>query len=77
MLNRLNSNYDLELVNELISKLESTKFDERERATIKLSQIPLLDRKAIISKLDQLSLEQKLDFKEFLKKIVMKSSLEC
>ena len=67
LLNRLNSNYDLELVNELISKLESTKFDERERATIKLSQIPLLDRKAIISKLDQLSLEQKIRLQRVLK----------
>ena len=59
LLENLNNDYDSDLINDLIIKLESNDFPVREKATFELSQIPLLDREEIKLKLDGFSLEQK------------------
>ena len=67
LLKNLNNDYDADLINDLIRKLESNDFAVREKATFELSQIPLLDREAIKLKLDGFSLEQKTRLKRVLK----------
>ena len=63
----LNNDYDSDLINDLISKLESNDFPVREKATFELSQIPLLDREEIKLKLDGFTLEQKTRLQRVLK----------
>lgn len=67
LLKNLNNDYDADLINDLIRKLESNDFAVREKATFELSQIPLLDREAIKLKLDSFSLEQKTRLQRVLK----------
>ena len=67
LLKNLNNDYDADLINDLISKLESNDFGVREKATFDLSQIPLLDREEIQLKLDGFSLEQKTRLQRVLK----------
>ena len=67
LLKNLNNDYDADLINDLIRKLESNDFAVREKATFELSQIPLLDREAIKLKLDGFSLEQKTRLQRVLK----------
>lgn len=67
LLKNLNDDYDADLINDLIRKLESNDFALREKATFELSQIPLLDREAIKLKLDSFSLEQKTRLQRVLK----------
>ena len=67
LLKNLNNDYDSDLINDLIRKLESNDFAVREKATFELSQIPLLDREAIKLKLDDFSLEQKTRLQRVLK----------
>ena len=67
LLKNLNNDYDADLINELISKLESNDFGVMEKATFELSQIPLLDREEIQLKLDGFSLEQKTRLQRVLK----------
>ena len=67
LLKNLNDDYDADLINDLIRKLESNDFAVREKATFELSQIPLLDREAIKLKLDGFSLEQKTRLQRVLK----------
>ena len=67
LLKNLNNDYDADLINDLISKLESNDFGVREKATFELSQIPLLDREEIQLKLDGFSLEQKTRLQRVLK----------
>ena len=67
LLKNLNNDYDADLINDLIRKLESNYFAVREKATFELSQIPLLDREAIKLKLDSFSLEQKTRLQRVLK----------
>ena len=67
LLKNLNDDYDADLINDLIRKLESNDFALREKATFELSQIPLLDREAIKLKLDGFSLEQKTRLQRVLK----------
>ena len=67
LLKNLNDDYDADLINDLIRKLESNDFAVREKATFELSQIPLLDREAIKLKLDSFSLEQKTRLQRVLK----------
>ena len=67
LLKKLNNDYDADLINDLIRKLESNDFAVREKATFELSQIPLLDREAIKLKLDGFSLEQKTRLQRVLK----------
>ena len=67
LLENLNNDYDSDLINDLISKLESNDFPVREKATFELSQIPLLDREEIKLKLDGFTLEQKTRLQRVLK----------
>ena len=67
LLKNLNNDYDADLINDLIRKLESNDFAVREKATFELSQVPLLDREAIKLKLDGFSLEQKTRLQRVLK----------
>ena len=67
LLKNLNNDYDADLINDLIRKLESNDFAVREKATFELSQIPLLDREEIKLKLDGFSLEQKTRLQRVLK----------
>lgn len=67
LLKNLNNDYDSDLINDLIRKLESNDFAVREKATFELSKIPLLDREAIKLKLDGFSLEQKTRLQRVLK----------
>ena len=67
LLKNLNNDYDSDLINDLIRKLESNDFAVREKATFELSKIPLLDREAIQLKLDGFSLEQKTRLQRVLK----------
>lgn len=67
LLKNLNDDYDADLINDLIRKLESNDFAVREKATFELSQFPLLDREAIKLKLDGFSLEQKTRLQRVLK----------
>ena len=67
LLKNLNNDYDADLINDLIRKLESNDFAVREKATFELSQIPLLDREAIKLKLDGFSLEQRTRLQRVLK----------
>ena len=67
LLKNLNNDYDADLINDLIRKLELNDFAAREKATFELSQIPLLDREAIKLKLDGFSLEQKTRLQRVLK----------
>ena len=67
LLKNLNNDYDADLINDFIRKLESNDFAVREKATFELSQIPLLDREAIKLKLDGFSLEQKTRLQRVLK----------
>ena len=67
LLKNLNNDYDSDLINDLIRKLESNDFAVREKATFELSKIPLLDREAIKLKLDSFSLEQKTRLQRVLK----------
>ena len=68
ILSEINGPYDHELVENLIVDLGANDFSLRERATIRLSNMPLIDRKKLLSRLSELSLEQKIRVQRILKK---------
>ena len=57
ILSEINGPYDHELVENLIVDLGANDFSLRERATIRLSNMPLIDRKKLLFRLSELSLE--------------------
>ena len=68
ILGELNGPYDHEIVENLIIDLGANEFSLREKATIRLSNMPLIDRKKLLSRLSELSLEQKIRVQRILKK---------
>ena len=68
ILSEINGPYDHGLVENLIVDLGANDFSLREKATIRLSNMPLIDRKKLLSRLSEFSLEQKTRVQRILKK---------